>query len=96
MTRALAVAKRIDTGTCHIKGGVRDSGYGRLGGRAATDVLTGLRRLTIRSGYRHYPVWGARAARWPLLLQHVGSWRVGQGRQAEMRGAHGRRRRRLA
>jgi acyl-CoA reductase-like NAD-dependent aldehyde dehydrogenase len=67
VTRALAVAKRIDTGICHINGptvhdeaqmpfgGVKDSGYGRFGGKAAINEFTELRWITIQSGHRHYP-----------------------------------------
>jgi vanillin dehydrogenase len=65
--RALAVAKRLDTGICHINGptvhdeaqmpfgGVKDSGYGRFGGKAAISEFTELRWITIQSGHRHYP-----------------------------------------
>jgi len=67
VTRAFAVAKRIDTGICHINGptvhdeaqmpfgGVKDSGYGRFGGKAAINEFTELRWITIQSGHRHYP-----------------------------------------
>jgi vanillin dehydrogenase len=67
VTRALAVAKKIDTGICHINGptvhdeaqmpfgGVKDSGYGRFGGKAAINEFTELRWITIQSGHRHYP-----------------------------------------
>ena len=69
VTRAFAVARRIDTGICHINGptvhdeaqmpfgGVKDSGYGRFGGKAAIDEFTELRWITIQSGHRHYPFW---------------------------------------
>ena len=67
ITRAFAVARRIDTGICHINGptvhdeaqmpfgGVKDSGYGRFGGKAAIAEFTELRWITIQSGHRHYP-----------------------------------------
>jgi acyl-CoA reductase-like NAD-dependent aldehyde dehydrogenase/ABC-type branched-subunit amino acid transport system ATPase component len=67
VTRAFGVARKIDTGICHINGptvhdeaqmpfgGVKDSGYGRFGGRAAIDQFTELRWITIQSGHRHYP-----------------------------------------
>ncbi len=67
VTRAMAVAKRLDTGICHINGptvhdeaqmpfgGVKDSGYGRFGGKAAINEFTELRWITIQSGHRHYP-----------------------------------------
>jgi vanillin dehydrogenase len=67
VTRAFGVARRIDSGICHINGptvhdeaqmpfgGVKDSGYGRFGGKAAIDQFTELRWITIQSGHRHYP-----------------------------------------
>ena len=57
--RALAVARRIESGICHINGptvndrpdmpfgGVKDSGYGRFGGAAALDEFTELRWITF-------------------------------------------------
>jgi acyl-CoA reductase-like NAD-dependent aldehyde dehydrogenase len=65
--RALAVAKRIESGICHINGptvhdeaqmpfgGTKASGYGRFGGRAAIDQFTELRWITIQTTPRHYP-----------------------------------------
>jgi acyl-CoA reductase-like NAD-dependent aldehyde dehydrogenase/ABC-type branched-subunit amino acid transport system ATPase component len=67
VTRAFAVARRLETGICHINGptvhdeaqmpfgGVKDSGYGRFGGKAAISEFTELRWITIQSGHRHYP-----------------------------------------
>jgi benzaldehyde dehydrogenase (NAD) len=67
VTRAFAVARRLETGICHINGptvhdeaqmpfgGVKDSGYGRFGGKAAIGEFTELRWITIQSGHRHYP-----------------------------------------
>jgi acyl-CoA reductase-like NAD-dependent aldehyde dehydrogenase/ABC-type branched-subunit amino acid transport system ATPase component len=67
ITRAFAVARRLETGICHINGptvhdeaqmpfgGVKDSGYGRFGGKAAINEFTELRWITIQSGHRHYP-----------------------------------------
>jgi acyl-CoA reductase-like NAD-dependent aldehyde dehydrogenase len=64
---ALAVAKRIDTGICHINGptvhdeaqmpfgGVKASGYGRFGGKAGLEQFTELRWITIQTAPRHYP-----------------------------------------
>jgi vanillin dehydrogenase len=66
--RALSVAQRIDSGICHINsatvhdeaqmpfGGVKDSGYGRFGGRAAQDEFTELRWITIQETAKHYPI----------------------------------------
>ena len=68
VTRALGVARRLETGICHINGptvqdeaqmpfgGVKDSGYGRFGGRAAIHEFTELRWITIASGPGHYPI----------------------------------------
>jgi vanillin dehydrogenase len=64
--RAMAVAKKLETGMCHINGptmqdegqmpfgGVKDSGYGRFGGRAAIAEFTDLRWITIE-GPQSYP-----------------------------------------
>ena len=68
VSRALEVARRIETGICHINGptvqdeaqmpfgGVKDSGYGRFGGRAAIHEFTELRWVTIAGGPGHYPI----------------------------------------
>jgi len=68
VTRALAVARRIDSGICHINGptvhdeaqmpfgGVKNSGYGRFGSKASIGEFTELRWITIQSGERHYPI----------------------------------------
>lgn len=65
--RALAVADRIESGICHINGptvgdeaqmpfgGVKDSGYGRFGGKAALDAFTSIRWVTIEDPQQHYP-----------------------------------------
>jgi acyl-CoA reductase-like NAD-dependent aldehyde dehydrogenase len=67
ISRALGVARRIESGICHINGptvhdepqmpfgGVKDSGYGRFGGQAAINEFTELRWITIQTGPRHYP-----------------------------------------
>jgi benzaldehyde dehydrogenase (NAD) len=67
VTRALAVARQIDSGICHINaptvadepqmpfGGVRGSGYGRFGGKAAIDEFTELRWITLSSEAPHLP-----------------------------------------
>ncbi len=64
--RAMAVAKRIQSGICHINGptvndepqmpfgGTKDSGYGRFGGLAGIAEFTELRWITIES-QQHYP-----------------------------------------
>uniref|UniRef100_UPI0008FD7F83 aldehyde dehydrogenase n=1 Tax=Nioella nitratireducens TaxID=1287720 RepID=UPI0008FD7F83 len=65
--RAMAVADRIESGICHINGptvadeaqmpfgGVKDSGYGRFGGKAAIDAFTTTRWVTIEDPHQHYP-----------------------------------------
>lgn len=65
--RALAVARRIESGICHINsatvddeaqmpfGGTKASGYGRFGGKAAIEQFTELRWITIASGKQQYP-----------------------------------------
>ncbi len=65
--RGLRIAARIDSGMCHINGptvhdeaqmpfgGVKDSGYGRFGGKAAIAEFTDLRWITIQTAPRHYP-----------------------------------------
>jgi acyl-CoA reductase-like NAD-dependent aldehyde dehydrogenase len=67
LSRALSVARRIESGICHINsatvddeaqmpfGGTKASGYGRFGGKAAIDAFTELRWITIQSGSRAYP-----------------------------------------
>lgn len=65
---AMAVARRIESGICHVNsstvhdepqmpfGGVKSSGWGRFGGRAALEEFTELRWMTIQQGARHYPI----------------------------------------
>ncbi len=65
--RAFEVAKRIESGICHVNGptvhdeaqmpfgGVKGSGYGRFGGKAGVDEFTELRWITIQTTPRHYP-----------------------------------------
>jgi acyl-CoA reductase-like NAD-dependent aldehyde dehydrogenase len=67
IARAVEVAKRIDSGMCHVNGptvhdeaqmpfgGVKASGYGRFGGKAAVNEFTELRWITIQTTPRHYP-----------------------------------------
>jgi acyl-CoA reductase-like NAD-dependent aldehyde dehydrogenase len=68
VTRALAVARRIESGMCHINGptvqdeaqmpfgGVKASGYGHFGGKASVAEFTELRWITIGSGSGHYSI----------------------------------------
>lgn len=65
--RGMQVAEQIETGICHINGptladepqmpfgGVKDSGYGRFGGKAAIAEFTDLRWITIEDPHQHYP-----------------------------------------
>lgn len=65
--RAYEVAKRIESGICHVNGptvhdeaqmpfgGVKNSGYGRFGGKAGIDAFTELRWITVQTTPRHYP-----------------------------------------
>lgn len=67
ISRALGVARQIQSGICHINsstvhdeaqmpfGGVKGSGYGRFGGDAAIHEFTELRWITIQTTPRHYP-----------------------------------------
>jgi vanillin dehydrogenase len=68
IARALAIARRVQSGMCHINGatvhdeaqmpfgGAKDSGYGRFGGRAGIDEFTELRWITINTLSVHYPI----------------------------------------
>ncbi|MBB3523778.1 aldehyde dehydrogenase [Rhizobium sp. BK456] len=65
--RAMAVAAQIESGICHINGptvhdeaqmpfgGVKGSGYGRFGGKAAIAEFTDLRWITVEDSAQHYP-----------------------------------------
>jgi len=65
---ALDVARRIESGICHVNsstvhdepqmpfGGVKGSGWGRFGGRAALEEFTELRWLSVQQSPRHYPI----------------------------------------
>jgi acyl-CoA reductase-like NAD-dependent aldehyde dehydrogenase len=65
--RGLLLAQLIEAGIVHVNeqpvgdepqmpfGGVKDSGWGRFGGRAAIDEFTELRWITIQSGTHPYP-----------------------------------------
>ena len=68
VARAIEIAKRIESGICHINGptvhdeaqmpfgGVKSSGYGRFGSKASIAEFTDLRWITIQTGPRHYPI----------------------------------------
>jgi len=65
--KGLAIAERIESGIVHINdqtvhdepqvpfGGVKDSGWGRFGGRAALEEFTELRWISMQLTPRHYP-----------------------------------------
>ena len=65
---AIDVARRLETGICHINdatvndeppmpfGGVKHSGWGRFGGKAALEEFTELRWITIQDSPREYPI----------------------------------------
>jgi acyl-CoA reductase-like NAD-dependent aldehyde dehydrogenase len=65
---ALDLARRIESGICHVNGatvhdepqmpfgGVKASGFGRFGGKAALDEFTETRWITVQDGSRHYPI----------------------------------------
>ncbi|MCC7059784.1 MAG: aldehyde dehydrogenase family protein [Burkholderiaceae bacterium] len=67
IARAMNVARRIESGICHVNGpsvhdeaqmpfgGVKGSGMGRFGGTAAIREFTDLRWITVQAGPRHYP-----------------------------------------
>ncbi|GGL81013.1 aldehyde dehydrogenase [Wenxinia marina] len=65
--RAMDVARRIESGICHVNGptvfdepqmpfgGVKASGYGRFGGSAGIDAFTELRWITVEDPEQPYP-----------------------------------------
>lgn len=68
IAQAISVAARIKSGMCHINGatvhdeaqmpfgGVKDSGYGRFGGKAGIAEFTDLRWITIETLPGHFPI----------------------------------------
>ena len=66
--RALDIARRIQSGICHVNsstvhdepqmpfGGVKSSGWGRFGGKAALEEFTELRWMSVQQAPRHYPI----------------------------------------
>ena len=66
--QGLAIAERIESGIVHINdqtvndepqvpfGGVKDSGWGRFGGRAALEEFTELRWVTVQRTPRQFPI----------------------------------------
>ncbi|MBS0612746.1 MAG: aldehyde dehydrogenase [Proteobacteria bacterium] len=68
IARGLTVARRINSGICHVNGptvhdeaqmpfgGVGASGYGRFGGKAGIDSFTELRWITVETLPGRYPI----------------------------------------
>jgi benzaldehyde dehydrogenase (NAD) len=68
VSRGLELARRIQSGICHINGatvhdeaqmpfgGVKSSGFGRFGSAASLEEFTELRWITISTQERHYPI----------------------------------------
>jgi acyl-CoA reductase-like NAD-dependent aldehyde dehydrogenase len=68
VSRAMQVARRIDSGICHINGstvhdeaqmpfgGVKASGYGRFGGKSAINEFTDLQWITVQTTTPQYPI----------------------------------------
>ncbi len=67
LAKGLEVARRIESGICHVNsptvqdeaqmpfGGMKNSGYGRFGGRAGMNEFTELRWITVQLAPRQYP-----------------------------------------
>jgi acyl-CoA reductase-like NAD-dependent aldehyde dehydrogenase len=65
--RGLALAERIQSGIVHVNdstvhdephapfGGIKASGLGRHGGRAAIESFTEIRWVSVQTERRHYP-----------------------------------------
>ncbi|MGA3292406.1 MAG: aldehyde dehydrogenase [Candidatus Acidiferrales bacterium] len=68
VNKALRIAEKLQFGICHINGatvhdepqmpfgGMKDSGYGKFGGRAGLEEFTELRWVTIRRSPTPYPI----------------------------------------
>jgi len=68
LAKGLRVAKRIQSGICHINGstvhdeaqmpfgGMKASGYGRFGGKAGVDAFTELRWITVETEPGQFPI----------------------------------------
>lgn len=67
LQKAMDIAQRVEAGAVHINhctihdephvpfGGVKNSGFGREGGRLYMEEMTELKWVTIQLGQRHYP-----------------------------------------
>ncbi len=68
VSKAMKIAEQLESGICHINGatvhdepqmpfgGVKSSGWGRFGGKAALEEFTELRWITIRRTPTRYPI----------------------------------------
>jgi acyl-CoA reductase-like NAD-dependent aldehyde dehydrogenase len=68
VNKAMKFAERLESGICHVNGatvhdepqmpfgGVKDSGWGRFGGKAGLEEFTELRWITIRRAPTSYPI----------------------------------------
>jgi benzaldehyde dehydrogenase (NAD) len=68
VNKAMKFAERLESGICHVNGatvhdepqmpfgGVKDSGWGRFGGKAGLEEFTELRWITIRRATTSYPI----------------------------------------
>ena len=67
LQKAMDIALKLEAGMVHINsttildeahvpfGGVKNSGFGREGGRYSMDEMTELKWITIQLGQQHYP-----------------------------------------
>jgi acyl-CoA reductase-like NAD-dependent aldehyde dehydrogenase len=68
VSKAIKIAERLESGICHINGatvhgepqmpfgGMKESGWGRFGGKAALEEFTELRWITVRRTPTKYPI----------------------------------------